>query len=70
MDNNMNENNNEVNKLRLKVQALKESFAMKVAEYEDRIADIRVDSTLMYEQLSTRINELENKSNEDVPQED
>jgi len=70
MDNNMNENNNEVNKLRLKVQALKESFAMKVAEYEDRIADIRVDSTLMYEQMSTRINELENKANEDVPQED
>lgn len=59
-------NDNEVTKLTLKIQALKESFANKVAAYEDQIADIRVDSTMMYEQMSARIAELE-KENEDVP---
>lgn len=57
---------NEVTKLTLKIQALKESFANKVAAYEDQIADIRVDSTMMYEQMNARIAELE-KENEDVP---
>lgn len=63
-------NNTEIKKLELKMQALKESFARKVAAYEEEIAEIRADATLMFEQMNARIAELEGKSEEGalVPQ--
>lgn len=57
----MNENENQ--KLLLKVQAMKESFALKVADYEKKMAEMRVDITLTVESLNRRIQELEEEKN-------
>jgi F0F1-type ATP synthase membrane subunit b/b' len=61
---------NEVRKLELKVQSLKERFAKKVADYEDEIADIRAEATLIFEQMNAQIEEERGKNVEDVPKED
>jgi uncharacterized protein YdcH (DUF465 family) len=50
---------NEVTRLKLKILALKESLATKVADYEEKIAEIRVDLTIKLDQLNARIAELE-----------
>jgi ribosome-binding protein aMBF1 (putative translation factor) len=67
-----NQNNLEVKKLELKIQSLKERFAKKMADYEDEIADIRAEATLMYEQMSQAIESQQKELNkvEDVPEED
>ena len=55
----MSNENREIQKLTLKIQALKESFATKVAEYEEKVADIRVEATMHLEALNQRVAELE-----------
>lgn len=55
---------NEVAKLELKIQSLKERFAKRIADYEDEIADIRVDATLMFEQLNQQVESLQKELNE------
>lgn len=54
---------NDNQKLLLKVQALKESFALKVADYEEKMADMRADITMTVERLNKRIEELEEEKN-------
>ncbi|QIN94598.1 hypothetical protein PP460_gp206 [Streptomyces phage Muntaha] len=61
---------NEIKKLEYKIQSLKERFAKKVADYEDEIADIRADATLMFEALNAQLEEERNKNVQDVSQED
>lgn len=51
-------------KLELKIQSLKERFAIKIADYEDEIADIRADATLMFEQLNRQVEELQKELND------
>ena len=54
----------EVQKLQLKIQALGESFSNKAVQYENQIADLRVELTLA-------VNELEELRKQTiVPQED
>lgn len=43
--------NDQAKHLELKVQALRERLAQIVTEYEDRVADLRVNLTLQQEQL-------------------
>ena len=66
--------NTDTKKVELKNQSLKERFAAKVAEYEDEIAEMRADATMMLEALQGRIQELEKelseKNVEVVPSED
>lgn len=61
---------NEVKKLEYKVQSLTERMARVVAKYEDEIADIRAEATLMYEALNEQLEKERGKNVEDVPQED
>jgi len=69
-----NLSNTDTKKVELKNQSLKERFAAKVAEYEDEIAEMRADATMMLEALQGRIQELEKelseKNVEVVPSED
>lgn len=62
-------NPEEVRRLTLKLQAFKESFETKIAktvgEYEDRIADLRVELTIMSESLQAARRELEEKEARD-----
>jgi hypothetical protein len=51
-------------KLELKIQSLKERFAKKVADYEDEIADIRAEATIMYETMGQQIQELQKELND------
>lgn len=46
-------------RLELTVIALKESLAQKVVAYEEQIANIRADATMMMEENGLRIAELE-----------
>ncbi len=55
---------NNITKLELKIQSLKERFARKVADYEDEIADIRADATIMFEQLNKQVEELQKELND------
>ncbi|AVD99242.1 hypothetical protein SEA_BILLNYE_40 [Streptomyces phage BillNye] len=61
-------------KLELKIQSLKERFAKKIADYEDEIADIRAEATIMFEQLSQQLEsqqkELNEKNVQDVSSEE
>jgi hypothetical protein len=50
-------------KLEYKIQSLKERFARKVADYEDEIADIRADATIMFEQLNKQVQDLQKELN-------
>ncbi len=54
----------ENSKLELKVQSLKERFARKIADYEDEIADIRAEATLMFESLNKQVEELQRELND------
>lgn len=40
----------------LKVQALKESFANKIAQYEEDLAEVRAQATIMAEQFNQQFN--------------
>lgn len=51
-------------KLELKIQSLKERFAKKVADYEDEIADIRAEATIMYETMGKQIQDLQKELND------
>jgi predicted component of type VI protein secretion system len=55
---------NNTTRLELKVQSLKERFAKKIADYEDEIADIRAEATIMFEQLSQRLEEQQKELND------
>jgi hypothetical protein len=55
---------NNTTKLELKIQSLKERFARKIADYEDEVADIRAEATIMYEQLSKQVEELQKELND------
>jgi uncharacterized coiled-coil DUF342 family protein len=71
-------------RLELKIQALKEGFKTKIAstleEYEDRIADLRIQLTETHaelrqavqerDDLSARLSELETQSTDAQPEED
>jgi len=61
---------NEVKKLEYKIQSLTERLGKTIARYEDEIADIRAEATLMYETLNAQLEEERNKNVQDVPQED
>jgi len=66
------ENNLEVQKLQLKVQALGESFSNKAVQYENQIADLRVELTLVSQQLdeaTKRLTQYQEEPNE-VPQDE
>ena len=60
----------ELNKATLKLQAYKESFESKIAltigEYEDRIADLRVELTLMNSELHQVKQELSDERDKNV----
>lgn len=53
-------------KLELKIQALRESLANKTAQYEDQIADLRVEITLKEQQLQEFYEQLQNAQARDV----
>lgn len=62
---------NEIKKLEYKVQSLTERLGKTVAKYEDEIADIRAEATMMYEALNAQLEEEREKNVEEVvPQED
>jgi len=46
-------------RLQLTVTALKQSLANKVADYEEQLATIRAEASLLIEEQSERISELE-----------
>ena len=60
----------DLNKAKLKLQAYKESFESKIAsvigEYEDRIADLRVELTIMNSELHSVRQQLESERSPDV----
>lgn len=59
-----------IRKLELTIAALKESLSQKVADYEEYIANIRADATLMLEENNLRIADLERQLGEtDVSEE-
>jgi hypothetical protein len=62
--------NNEITKLNLKIQALGESFSNKAVQYENQIADLRVELTLISQELEQTRNALNSKEETIVPQED
>ena len=43
----------------LKVQALTQSLAHKVAQYEEQIADLRAEASMIIDSLQARVTELE-----------
>jgi hypothetical protein len=49
----------DVKKLNLKITSLSERFASKVVAYEDEIANIRIEATLLFEELNNKITELQ-----------
>lgn len=53
-------------KLELKIQALRESLANKTAQYEDQIADLRVEITLKEQQLQEFYEQLQDAQARDV----
>jgi hypothetical protein len=53
-------------KLELKIQALRESLANKTAQYEDQIADLRVEVTLREQQLQEVYKQLKDAQEKDV----
>lgn len=53
-------------KLELKIQALRESLANKTAQYEDQIADLRVEITLKEQQLQEFYRQLQDAQARDV----
>lgn len=48
-------------RLQLTVTALKQSLANKVADYEEQLASIRVEASILLEEQAERINQLEQK---------
>lgn len=48
-------------RLQLTITALKQSLANKVADYEEQLASIRAEASLLLEENAERINELEQK---------
>jgi hypothetical protein len=57
--------NLEVQKLNLKIQALGESFSSKAVQYENQIADLRVELTL----VSNELEDAKKRLNENVQSE-
>lgn len=55
---------NDTRKLELKNQSLRERLSNTVGRYEDEIADLRADATMMLEQLNARIAQLESQLGE------
>ena len=51
---------NEVNKLELKLEAYKQSLASKILDYEDRIAELRVELTLQAKEIEELRDRKEN----------
>lgn len=51
-------------RLNLTVTALKQSLANKVADYEEQLATIRAEASLIIEEQSERISELEQQLND------
>lgn len=51
-------------KLELTIAAFKESMSQKVADYEERIAMIRAEASLLIEENNTRIARLEEELSE------
>ena len=62
--------NTENIKLQLKVQALGESFSQKAVQYENQIADLRVELTLVSQQLQEAQSKVQELEEADVSQED
>lgn len=65
---------NDTKKLELTITALKESLGRKVVDYEEQIASIRAEATLLIEDCNMRIAHLEEelakyKKDEDVLEE-
>ncbi|QNN99148.1 hypothetical protein SEA_FAUST_45 [Streptomyces phage Faust] len=50
-------------RLQLTVTALKQSLANKVADYEEQLANIRAEASILLEEQGERIQELEQKLN-------
>lgn len=48
-------------RLQLTVTALKQSLANKVADYEEQLASIRAEASLLLEEQAEKISELEQK---------
>lgn len=57
-------------KLRLKITSLSERFSMRIAQYEEEIAEMRADATLMVQSLQAKIDELESQLNDETVQKD
>lgn len=57
---------NELKKTRLIITALKQSFANKVADYEEQLASIRAEASLLLEEQAEKISQLEERLNEGV----
>ncbi|UTN92301.1 hypothetical protein SEA_STIGMA_45 [Streptomyces phage Stigma] len=53
---------NEMKKLQLTNTALKQSLANKVANYEDELANIRAEASILLEEQGEKISELEQTS--------
>jgi hypothetical protein len=61
---------NELNKYKLIITALKESLAQKVADYEEQIASIRAEATMLIQEQGEKVAELESKLSEFEENED
>lgn len=53
-----------VKRLELTITALKQSLANKVADYEEQLASIRAEASLLLEEQANKIGELEAKLHE------
>jgi len=63
---------NNTKKLELTITALKQSLAAKVADYEEQLASIRAEASLLLEEQAEKITELQTQieSAKGVPAED
>lgn len=60
----------EVTKLKLKMTSLSERFSMRIAQYEDEIAEMRADATMLVQSLQEEVDRLRGQLDDKTVQED